>query len=261
MYKVRKLNDHGLEELIKFCKTNWRDSNKGKPKPNNMTPPFPFDDDDFSEELQDNINISEKPWENSNLKDRFSIAKHIHELNISHEDINDIRLWAWLSIFFWDKLVSKNNWLNRVEHYVPIRNKEEKKLVLKFYKQSTMEKASGLASRHNIFGPFEIYEMFGDDGNLFINKDPTKMGDGVEQPMNRRWLKAYKKIFIAYLDKHFKDQTTKDLTISFSSPDRGQGRRLIEVINSINYAYNLRLISLSAFPNLLNNKNNPEFPY
>lgn len=258
MNKIRKLNDEGFKKFIEFLKSYWRgsDVNKGTQKPSGLKLPFTFHDDKYSYELDNSINISDKPWEDSNMKIRFAIAKHIHELNIKDEDLDDQRLWAWLSIFYWDKLVDSNNWLNRVEHYVPIRNTKEKAKVNKHYKQETLKQASSLESRHNIFGPYMIYRIYGDDGNLFINSKPTEMGDNVEQPFNRKWLRAYKRIFLDYLEKHFKNNN--DLTISFSTG--AKGNRLITAINNVNYAYNLSIVSLTDFPKLINNKSNPEFP-
>ena len=267
MSNLRKLNDSGLDLFIKYCKDNANISNEGplnndgensKSLPNL---PFDFDDDEYTEELPSNIKINDKPWENSSDKERFAIAKHINSLEISDDDLYDLKLWAWLSIFYWNKVVNTKKWLNRVEHYIPLRFSHEKERINEIYQHGPILNAPDLRSRHNIWGPCEIYRLYGEKGKIFISKNPTELGDKVEQPISRKWLSACKDIFIQYLEQNFVDPSSKELNVSFSSGSGfGSGLRLIEVMNIANYAYNLRKVPLDEFSKIINNKNNPEFP-
>ena len=259
MNKVRRLNDQGLDAFIGYCKDNANIFNKGNKLKKKLSKlPFNFDDDNYTEELSKSIKIEDQPWNGTKHKERFAIGKHIYDLNIPDDDLNDLKLWAWFSIFYWDTLVDSAKWLNRIERYVPCRNTNEVKRVNSIYDHGPLLKAANIGYRHDVFAPYLLYKLFGDQGEIFIAKKVNELGDPVEQNISRKWLTTSKDIYIAYLKKNYLD-ANGNLTLSFSSESFGGGRRLINVINTVNYAYNLRLVPLNDFSDLINNKNNKEF--
>ena len=282
MANLRKLNKEGLEEFIRYC---VRNSNACRKKENATTVPAPFnfDDANYTEEFIPHVKVDKNIFGKDSLV-RFDIAKHLHDNQIfenEHIDSNDVMIWSWLSLFYWDNLMNENEWLNRAEHYVPVINKEisdflaaeitnikETEFPVVTANDKEPDFRPGFDYRHNIKGIFDMYTQFGDKCKILISKSPGSLGDGMEQVASRKFLRKYD-VFMENLYSKYWDSKKNKLTISFSirekirgtdQPDPrffGSGIRLIQATDRAAYSYNLGKINIPGFQNVVGKK---EFP-
>jgi hypothetical protein len=286
MVNLRRLNDEGFKEYIRHCIRNARVLRKGE-NATTVSAPFNFDDANFTEELIPHVKV-EKNIFNQDNPARFNIAKHLGTSQIfenEHIDYDDVMIWGWLSLFYWDNLMNENEWLNRVEHYMPATNQEIADILskeIKYVKETEFSETildedqtiqPYLSYRHNIKGVFDMYMQFGDKCKILLSQSPGSLGDDMEQVAGRKFLRKYD-VFMENLYSKYWDPNNKKLTISFSARKYkrvtkkgqkkqldpkfiGSGVRLIEVTDRAAYSYNLGKINIPGFQNVIGKK---EFP-
>lgn len=290
MANLRRLNEEGFKEYTRHCIRNARAFHKKDKPPTKVSAPFNFDDASFTEELIPHIKVEKNIFDKDNPA-RFDIAKHLVDSQIfenEHIDYNDEKVWGWLSLFYWDNLMNENDWLNRIEHYMPATNKEIADTLTKEIKNIketefsavTLDKESKdqniqsyLDYRHNIKGVFDVYMQYGDKCKILVSQAPGSLGEDMEQIAGRKFLRKYD-VFMENLHSKYWDPNNKKLTISFSARKHkrgtkkgqkkqldpkfiGSGVRLIEVTDRAAYSYNLGKINILGFQNVVGKK---EFP-
>ena len=281
MVNLRRLNEKGLHEYTRYCIRNSTALRKNE-NATTVPIPFKFDDANFTEELIPHIKVEKNIFDKDNPA-RFKIAEHLANNQIfENEDIDhdDVKIWCWLSLYYWDNLMNQNEWLNRVEHYVPATNKEIADLLtneIKNIKETEFPQIisdkdtsirPGLDYRHNIKGVFDLYKQFGDKCKIVLSQSPGSLGEDMEQVAGRKFLRKYD-VFMENLYSKYWDSNNKKLTISFSLREKkrgtnqldpnfiGSGIRLIQATDRSAYSYNLGKINIPGFQNVVGKK---EFP-
>ncbi len=281
MVNLRRLNEEGLHEYTRYCIRNSTALRKND-NPTTVPAPFNFDDLNFTEKFTPHIKVEKNIFDKDNPA-RFKIAEHLANNQIfenDHIDYDDVKIWCWLSLYYWENLMNQNEWLNRAEHYVPATNKEIADFLTNEinniketeFTQIISDKDTsirpGLDYRHNIKGVFDLYKQFGDKCKIVLSQSPGSLGEDMEQVAGRKFLRKYS-VFMENLYSKYWDSNIKKLKISFSVREKirgtnkldpkfiGSGIRLIQATDRSAYSYNLGKINIPGFQNVIGKK---EFP-
>ena len=110
------------------------------------------------------------------FKDRYDIAKYLN--NIMHNEFiankdqyeQDIGLWSWIALVYFDQI---SEVIRANDNYILNTHPQ------RWY-------------RHCIFGPYYLFERYGDHSRLYISGNITEMGNGIEQAISRNFLMSNK---------------------------------------------------------------------
>ena len=165
--KVKRLNDEGIIAFRDFIKE--RKSPNGSHKPVEDI----FTNDDYVEVSEFNavIELDKK------FDDRYYLAEYLYKALHNQYERNrsgnekDVGLWSWLGSVYFDQLSGSN-----------VRAEPNYILDLSWQRWY----------RHSVFGPFYLYEKYGEYSRLHISGDITVMGNGIEQAISRGYLMSSK---------------------------------------------------------------------
>ena len=157
---IMSLNEEGLNAFRELL-------NKRK---NNVL--SPVEQIAFDKEFISKTSFKAKIDLDKKFKDRYDIAKYLK--NIMHNEyiINkdqydqDIGLWSWIALVYFDQ-ISKT--IRHQDNYIYNTHPQ------RWY-------------RHCIFGPYYLFERYGDHSRLYISGNITEMGNGIEQAISRGFL-------------------------------------------------------------------------
>jgi len=111
------------------------------------------------------------------FKDRYHIAKYLYEVMLNEYSENkdkyeqDIGLWSWLALVYFDQI--SGDIIRAESNYIYNTHKQ------RWY-------------RHCIFGPYYLFERYGEYSRLHISGKITEMGNGIEQAVSRDYLMSNK---------------------------------------------------------------------
>lgn len=227
--KLSKFNEKGLKEFENFL-DSARDS--GVASENEVSQLL--NDASFVEVIDDNIDVSEII-----LNTRLEAGEHLLKLlDINSSHIQDPKLWAWLTLRYFDSVCSNTNGnyviLDRSRYIYDPENFRT------YY-------------RHLLFGPFSIYLAHRDDPDrvrAVLCTPVHSPGDVVEQLASRQDLITCDAVMEVATKLYF-DPETKKHKLGASSKDGGSARRFADVMMQLDLTYDLPRIKTEQLLELL----------
>ena len=241
--KIKRLNDEGISV--------FRDFIKERKNPNGLHQPVEdiFTDDKYTEESEFNavIELDKK------FDDRYHIAEYLYKTLHNQYDKNrgeyekDVGLWSWLGSVYFDQLSGSN-----------VRAEPNYILDLSWQRWY----------RHSVFGPFYLYEKYGEYSRLHISGDITVMGNGIEQAISRGFLMS-SKIARELMTKLYADLNNRGIAKKVSLNQtankdeqilpsgkismRGHGgiQRFSQVFNSLKYTHHVQQLNTDKLLDLM----------
>ena len=103
---------------------------------------------------------------------RFEMAKYIHSIigfEYTEEYDQNIGLWSWFALAYFEQLIPTSGPNDKV-HYIFAPTESQR-----WY-------------RHSVYAPFNLYNNYQDDAQLFISPNITQMGNMIELLISRQYL-------------------------------------------------------------------------
>lgn len=231
--QLRRLNGRGLEQF-----ENYIASLSSNPL---YDPPLSLLEDDLlSEHIMYEAAVKPREFEN-----RFELARYLHALLTSEtgapilDDIEfDKGLWAWLSLFFFEQLCTKDKAGRRkpgeLARWIPeVRNAR------KYY-------------RHLLAGPYRVYHAHLQDPEctrVVLLNPPDKPGELAEQLYSRQEIitnpELLKLAGMLYMD------ASGAYKRGAAGSGRGSARRLAQILCQYDVTWDLYIMSANQLKSLL----------
>ena len=228
--KIRRLNQKGMELFANFISNAKADGKL-------QTPVGYLTNDETSEPFSPPIEI-----ENRDIRSRLLAGKYLHELLGQVTDTNvdtDERLWAWLSLYFFDQLCPVSNGKRKISDIstlIPDPHNHQR-----YY-------------RHLLAGPFFVYRLYDDDPDIalaLLCQPIETPGAVVEEVVSRQEL-VTNRDFVSLITRLYYDPETNGLRRGSGGKGGGSARRLAKNINEqLERTWDLKSVGTDRFLDLL----------
>jgi len=220
---------------------------KSRESDTRLNPPFQLlEDSEYTDNLLNNIELDK----NKQFRNRYEMGQYLDSIidNITFEKyLDNVGLWSWIALFYFDQFCPEGKKINRVEHYI---------LSAGGFKLPGLP----VAYRHCVRGPLFALKKFPEIAKAIILGSRDKeslyeMGDFLEQTLSKPQilasnpcLKVIKKLYItsdgfAKIGCSSNPVKKKIKSGKWSKAGYGGIRRLTEgVLPRLKMTYNLEIM-------------------
>lgn len=229
--KIRRLNSEGIDGFSQYLVLL-------KESPKLAPPSWMLHDPKFSDGYDIDIEISEDILRNR-LDAALRLNEYFEDVPIEKLD-EDVGLWAWLTLLFFDQLCpadrSGSRKVGERSRYIPVFG-----LARRYY-------------RHLLFGPFSIVRSHGDcpERLLVLLSSPVYVATSETYRLfvENSWLIGIRSVVEVANDLYF-DVDKKKLKTGAGNKEKGGCRRLIEFLQQLDCTYDLATLSAERLLSLL----------
>jgi len=212
--KVRRLNDKGIRKFSDYL-SNLRMGGIDQVPHNILTSP------EFSEEIHWDVEIKRLPF-----KTRYKLGKYLsHKLSVCDEKLirNDIGLWTWLALFYFDDLCPKD---------------KDGKRQVRADENYILSKYPRKHHRHAIRTTWIYVKEYGKTVKFLFSNPLSKRGELTEQLTATHYFLKSRGIVEAAKEL-YADPDRDTWKRGAASKGQGVGRRFAAVLNQLDLTYDL----------------------
>lgn len=225
MPQLRALNEKGIAKFREYLAS----IRAGEEIP--LQPAFLYDD------LMTRVVPGGAKVEAKKFKRKIDVAAYLHiQLLAAGNIIDDIGIWSWLALFYFDQISPVTPEGKRTPredyHYIP-------------------SEGSWYQFRHLLRSPYEIYARHGDYARVLLHPPVNQHGSFISQLAWRREFMTNRGLVQA-IDKLFWDEKKNKPRAGMTSESRaGSLRRFIAVVQQLDVTYDLHGMSAEQILALL----------
>ena len=224
--KVRKLNEHGLNEFTNFV-NNLRKGNEQN------TPSYLLDSEESSEAIELVLDVIDQPFES-----RYEMGVYLVELFENHKlqlYMGDIGFWSWFALLWFEQLCSE---------------RKGKRNPSKDYNY-VLSKKYNHRPRHAIYMTWQLVNRYGEDAIFLLSKEMSTRGEITEQMMARQEILSAEGVMKLANSLYFDPVTGIFKKGAAARAGAGCVTRYIHWLDQLKLTYDLFLLSKDELEELL----------